>query len=218
MFAGVKYERLAGYRSLQWPVAADGSDQPLLYTKGFPFPDGKARFYPLEWIPPCEQEDAEFNLHVNNGRVLEHFEVGNMTYRVPGIASELPDTFIEVSLELAAKHGIEDGRCLRLESRHGWAVARAVVTHRVQGNELYMAMNTLESPVNQLSGSQTDRATDTPAYKEIAVRMKVLPQRREALFPGTISGTAIGLRSAVSKSNANGSDPTTACPATVLSR
>ena len=39
--AGVTYERLEGYKSLQWPVAEDGTDQPLLYTKGFKFPDGK---------------------------------------------------------------------------------------------------------------------------------------------------------------------------------
>ena len=46
MFAGVNYERLEGYKSLQWPVAADGTDQPLLYTKRFAFPDGKARLVP----------------------------------------------------------------------------------------------------------------------------------------------------------------------------
>ncbi len=28
MFAGVTYERLAGWKSLQWPVNADGSDSP----------------------------------------------------------------------------------------------------------------------------------------------------------------------------------------------
>ncbi len=33
IFAGVNYQRLEGYKSLQWPVVADGSDQPLLYTK-----------------------------------------------------------------------------------------------------------------------------------------------------------------------------------------
>src|SRR6202140_1715318 len=49
MFAGVNYGRLEGYKSLQWPVAADGSDQPLLYTKSFHFPDGKARLFPLTW-------------------------------------------------------------------------------------------------------------------------------------------------------------------------
>ena len=45
MFAGVTYDRLAGYKTLQWPVAVDGTDQPLLYTEKFAFPDGKARLF-----------------------------------------------------------------------------------------------------------------------------------------------------------------------------
>src|ERR1700686_181648 len=35
LLAGVNYERIEGYKSLKWPVAADGSDQPLLSTKKF---------------------------------------------------------------------------------------------------------------------------------------------------------------------------------------
>jgi len=45
LMAGVTYERLEGYKTLQWPVAADGSDQPLLYTTQFKSADGKATFY-----------------------------------------------------------------------------------------------------------------------------------------------------------------------------
>lgn len=41
MFAGVKYHRLEGYNSLQWPVAADGTDSPLLFTERFNFDNGK---------------------------------------------------------------------------------------------------------------------------------------------------------------------------------
>jgi formate dehydrogenase major subunit len=183
IFAGVSYDRLEGYKSLQWPVATDGTDQPLLFTEGFPFPDGKAKFHPLEWIAPCEEVDEEFDLHLDNGRVLEHFEVGNMTYLSKGITEYLPDTFIEVSPELAAERGIETGRFLELRSRHGWLKARALVTDRVNGKLLYMGMNTIEYPVNRLSGSDTDRATDTPAYKEIAVKMKVLPEKGDSPVP-----------------------------------
>ena len=85
MFAGVTYERLEGYKSLQWPVAAGGSDQPLLYTKAFFFPDGKARLFPLSWHEAPEQPDAEYDLHLNNGRLLEHFHEGNLTYRTSGV-------------------------------------------------------------------------------------------------------------------------------------
>ena len=48
---------------------------------------------------------------------------------------------------------------------------------------MYMPMNSVESPVNRLTSSHTDRATHTPAYKEIAVRMKVLADAGEAPLP-----------------------------------
>jgi len=80
LFAGVNYKRLEGYKSLQWPVAADGTDEPLLYTNGFAFPDGKGRLFPVTWIGPTDSPNAEFDLHLNNGRLLEHFHEGNLTF------------------------------------------------------------------------------------------------------------------------------------------
>src|SRR5690606_1978177 len=77
IFAGVTYDRLEGYNSLCWPVAEDGTDTPLLYTDEFNLPDGKARFYPVDWTPPSVTPDEEYDLHLNNGRVLEHFHEGN---------------------------------------------------------------------------------------------------------------------------------------------
>ncbi len=176
MFAGVTYERLEGYKTLQWPVAADGTDQPLLYTKEFAFPDGKARLYPIPMTSPTDPPDDEYDLHLNNGRLLEHFHEGNMTYRVNGIKQETPDTFVEVSPELAEERSVKNGTWVQLVSRYGKVRVRALITPRVRGRELYMPMNSSESPVNLLTSSHTDRATHTPAYKETSVRMVVLPE------------------------------------------
>jgi formate dehydrogenase major subunit len=183
MFSGVNYERLKGYRSLQWPVAADGTDEPLLYTKAFHFSDGKARLFPLTWSGPQERVDADFDLHLNNGRILEHFHEGNLTYRSPGIRSKTPDTFVEVSPELARARGIESGSLVQLTSRHGRVRVRALVTDRVHDGQLFMPMNSTESPVNLLTGSHTDPVTHTPAYKETAVRMEVLAAKGESPLP-----------------------------------
>jgi formate dehydrogenase major subunit len=183
MFAGVNYERLAGYKSLQWPVAADGTDEPLLYTKRFAFPDGKARLFPVSWIGPTDQPNAEFDLHLNNGRLLEHFHEGNLTYRTEGIREKTPDTFVEVSPELAEERGIQSGTWVQLISRYGKVRVRALVTDRVQGKELYMPMNSVETPVNRLTSSHTDPVTNTPAYKETSVHMKVLAEVGESPLP-----------------------------------
>jgi len=181
IFAGVTYDRLAGYQSLHWPIAQDGSDQPLLFTERFNFPDGKAKLFPMGWIDPCEQLNAEFPLHLNNGRVLEHFQVGNMTYNVPGLREITPDTFLEVSPELAAERNLQDGMLMEVRSRVGWVRVRVLVTDRVQGNQLYMPVNTHEFPANRLTPSDTDRATHTPAYKEVTVEMRPLQQEESPL-------------------------------------
>jgi formate dehydrogenase major subunit len=183
LFAGVTYERLEGYKSLQWPVAADGTDEPLLYAKRFPFPDGKARLYPVAMSIPMKPADEEFDLHFNNGCMLEHFHEGNMTYRAPGIREKVPHAFLEVSPELAAERGIQSGTWVQLISPYGKLRVRALVTDRVQGKELYMPMNSFESPVNLLTSSHTDTVTHTPAYKESSVRMVVLPEIGESPLP-----------------------------------
>jgi len=66
--------------------------------------------------------------------------------------------------------------------RYGKVRVQALVTDRVTGNELYMPMNSMNSPtgideaVNRLTSSHTDTVTHTPAYKETSVQMIVLPQ------------------------------------------
>jgi formate dehydrogenase major subunit len=53
----------------------------------------------------------------------------------------------------------------------------------VKGKQLYMPMNSTREPVNLLTGSHVDRATHTPAFKEISVNMVVLPERGESPLP-----------------------------------
>ncbi|MGH9606783.1 MAG: formate dehydrogenase subunit alpha [Terracidiphilus sp.] len=185
MFAGVTYDRLAGYKSLHWPVHADGTDTPLLYVERFPFPDGKAKFHPIEWQEPSQQEDAEYDLHLNTGRLLEHFHEGNMTYRVPGIADKAPVPFLEVSPELAKARGLESGSWVRIKSHDGEIALRALVTNRVVGNELYAPLNSQTEPINTLTSNNADAAVHTPAYKETPVMIEPLPQRGRSPLPST---------------------------------
>ncbi|MCY9697524.1 formate dehydrogenase subunit alpha [Paenibacillus alginolyticus] len=184
IFAGVSYERLEGWNSLLWPVAADGEDTPLLFKEQFGFPNGKARLFPVEWTPPFEAGE-EFNLHLNNGRLLEHFHEGNMTYKSEGITHKVPSEWLEVSPELAKEREIESGALVRLTSPYGQVKVRVEVTDRVQGNELYLTMNSTDegSAVNRLTSSYHDRITHTPNYKEMGVKMEVLEPSGERPLP-----------------------------------
>lgn len=183
-FAGVNYQRLEGFRTLCWPVAADGTDSPLLYTERFNFPDGKARLNIGERQERQNAPSDEYDLHLNNGRMLEHFHEGNMTFRVAGIEQKTPDAFVEVSPEYAAERGLSSGQMVRLISATGAVRLPVLVTERVQGKEVFVPMNSrkAEDAVNRLTdGSIRDRVTNTPAYKDTAVRLEVLTGYRMPL-------------------------------------
>lgn len=184
LFAGVRYDRLEGYNTLQWPVEEDGTDSPLLFTDGFPFPDKKARLFPVQWTSPLEY-DEEYDLHINNGRLLEHFHEGNMTYQSPGISSKTPSVFLEVSPELAEERKIASGSLVQLTSPYGKVTVKCHVTERVKGKEIYLPMNDQgEAAINLLTSSYADKDTDTPAYKDLMVKMKVIKQKGEDPLPG----------------------------------
>lgn len=162
----------------------DGKDTPLLYEERFYFPDGKARLYPVEWTPPFRAGE-EYDLHLNNGRLLEHFHEGNMTYRSEGLTYKVPSPWLDVSAELAQERGLEDGSLVRLTSPYGQVKVRVMVTDRVKGNEIYLTMNSSEDyeAVNRLTSSYHDKITHTPNYKEMGVKMDVLEEKGEPPLP-----------------------------------
>ncbi|KHD84328.1 oxidoreductase [Heyndrickxia ginsengihumi] len=184
IFAGVNYEYLEGWNSQVWPVKTNGEGTPLLYQDTFKFTDGKARLFPVDWTPP-HQFGEEYDLHLNNGRLLEQFHEGNMTDRSAGLHHIVPSPWLEVSEELAKERGIETGALVRLTSPYGKVKVRVLVTDTVKGNELYLPMNTRENiqAVNKLTSSYYDKDTHTPNYKEAAVKMEVLEKTGESPVP-----------------------------------
>jgi len=88
-----------------------------------------------------------------------------------------------MSPALAGARGIETGDVVELTSRYGKLKVQALITDRVHGNELYMPINSIESRVNLLTGTHTDKQTHTPAYKETSVKMKVLETGGESPLP-----------------------------------
>lgn len=185
LFSQANYEVLAGWGSFCWG-SHDGKDTPLLYEDGFNFPDKKARFALHDWVQPVEFE-AQYDCHINNGRMLEHFHEGNLTNKSKGIQSKVPEIFVEVSPQLAKERGIEDGALLRLVSPYGALKLNALVTDRVQGNELFLPMNSVskDSAINFLTGPAADINTSTPAYKQTKVRVEVLKAKGKTPLPRT---------------------------------
>jgi len=183
-FAGVRYDRLEGWASLCWPVKADGTDTPLLYADGkFKHPDGKAKFHPVGFTPPVNQRTEEYTLHLNNGRVLEHFHEGNFTHRSPGLRAKVEGDYVDVAKEDAQNMDLSEGDWVRLVSPFGQLKTRVVITGECRPGEMYMPICSSDERVNYLTSSKFDPVVSTPVYKEISVKLIKLNLRGESPLP-----------------------------------
>ena len=183
-YAGVSHERI-GRRGLQWPVAADGTDSPILYEHEFSLPGGRGKFAALPYKPPGDATDDEFPLILITGRRLQHYNAGTMTRRTKNL--ELQDgDWLEIHPEDAARLWIESGDRVSIRSRVGRIETVARVTDRIEPGHVFTAFHFPEIRTNLLVGSSVDVNTGCPEYKVVAVDVR--PVTEEAAHTPALAG------------------------------
>ena len=123
-------------RGLRWPVV-DGKETLWRFREGYdPYvkkgegvrfygkPDGKAVIFALPYQPAAEAPDAEYDLWLGTGRVLEHWHTGTMTRRVPELHKAMPDALVYMNAADATKRGLKRGDAVKVISRRGEMVSR----------------------------------------------------------------------------------------------
>ena len=123
-------------RGLRWPVVdnketlwrfREGYDPYVKAGEGVKFygyKDNKAIIFALPYQDPPEMPDAEFDMWLCTGRVLEHWHTGSMTRRVPELHRSVPEAQIFMHPEDAQKRGLQRGMAVKVQSRRGEIVAR----------------------------------------------------------------------------------------------
>jgi formate dehydrogenase major subunit len=169
-FAGVTYERI-GRRGLQWPVAPDGTDAPILYGERFELPGGIASFAALPYKEPGDAADDEFPLILVTGRRLQHYNAGTMTRRTANL--ELLDRdWLEIHPDDAERLWVSDGERVSVRSRVGRIEIEARITERIEPGHVFTTFHFPEARTNLLVGSSADVNTSCPEYKVIAVDVR----------------------------------------------
>ena len=123
-------------RGLRWPVVdnketlwrfREGYDPYVKAGEGVKFygyKDNKAIIFALPYQDPPEMPDAEYDMWLCTGRVLEHWHTGSMTRRVPELHRSVPEAQIFMHPEDAQKRGLQRGMAVKVVSRRGEIVAR----------------------------------------------------------------------------------------------
>ncbi len=118
-------------RGLRWPVV-NGKETKWRYREGYDTyvkkgegvrfygnKDGKANIIALPYQAPPEMPDANFDMWLCTGRVLEHWHTGTMTQRVPELHKAVPEAVLFMNPNDAKKRGLQRGMIVKVASRRG---------------------------------------------------------------------------------------------------
>jgi nitrate reductase NapA len=172
-------------RGLRWPVV-DGKETRWRYREGYdPYvekgaglqfygnPDKKANLIGAPYEPPAESPDAEYDLWLVTGRVLEHWHSGSMTLRVPELYKAFPGAVLFMHPEDAQKRGLHRGQEVRIVSRRGEVRSRVELRgrNRVPRGLVFVPFFDASQLINKVTLDATDPISKQTDFKKCAVKI-----------------------------------------------
>ncbi|WP_308197923.1 molybdopterin oxidoreductase family protein [Saccharopolyspora soli] len=175
-YSGISYDRLRAGEALYWPVPeATHPGTPRMFLDRFAHPDGKARFVPVEHSGPAEPPDTEFPLQATTGRVLQHYQSGAQTRLVDELTEAVPEAFVEVHPDTAARAGLADGDWARIASRRGETVARVRCVPSMGIDLVFLPFHFPGAQrANLFTNPALDPTSRMPEFKVCAVKLSIV--------------------------------------------
>lgn len=172
-YSGISYDRIAAEDGVFWPCPApDHPGTPRMFLDGFATPDGRARFFPVEHRPVAEDIDAEYPVYLTTGRLLQHYQSGAQTRRVPALREAQPEPFVEIHPDLAAACGLGEGDLVSVVSRRGAARGLVRITDSVRADTVFMPFHWGGAgSANLVTNPALDPVSKMPEFKVCAVRL-----------------------------------------------
>ncbi|MFF4593169.1 molybdopterin oxidoreductase family protein [Amycolatopsis sp. NPDC001319] len=172
-YSGVTYDRLRAGDALHWPVpSAEHPGTPRMFLDRFAHPDGRARFVAVDHTGPAELPDAEFPLQATTGRVLQHYQSGAQTRRIPELVDVVPEMFVEVHPDTAGRAGLAEGERALVRSRRGATVARVRCVASLRPDLVFLPFHFPgEGRANLLTNPALDPVSRMPEFKVCAVAL-----------------------------------------------
>jgi len=169
-------ETFEGLAPVQWPQRLGDSrtQQRFFAGGGFFTGDRKARFIPPE-APVLRTETSPGRpLRLNTGRIRDQWHTMTRTGISPRLAQHLPEPFVEMHPDDAARRGLADGDFARLTTDYGQCTLKVVVSERQQRGLLFAPIhwseaNASAARVGALVAPHTDPYSGQPESKATPV-------------------------------------------------
>jgi nitrate reductase NapA len=172
-------------RGMRWPVVdnketrwryREGLDPYVKQGEGVRFygnPDGRAIIFGFPYEPPAEAPDAEYDMWLVTGRVLEHWHSGSMTMRVPELYKAVPMALVYMHPDDAAARKLRRGSEVLVQSRRGEVRMRIETRGRNKPPRGLVFVPWFDSTrlINKVTLDATDPISKQTDFKKCACRI-----------------------------------------------
>jgi assimilatory nitrate reductase catalytic subunit len=114
-------------------------------------------------------------VYLTTGRLLQHYQSGAQTRRVPALREAQPSPHVEMHPDLAAAHELVDGDLVRVASRRGAAEGVVRITDTIRADTVFMPFHWGGvGSVNLVTNPALDPVSKMPEFKVCAVRLEAV--------------------------------------------
>ena len=166
----------AALEPFQWPLrAGERPSETRFFADGrFYHADGKARFVATPFRAPAARTSDRYPLILNTGRIRDQWHTMTRTAKTPRLMAHIGEPFVEIHPDDAQTIGVAAADLAEIESAHGRAVLRVVVTDRQRRGSLFAPMHWTDqyaslARVDALAASVIDPDSGQPELKITAV-------------------------------------------------
>ncbi len=175
-FNGVSHARLKDSAGIFWPCYDEAhAGTPRLYEDGFAFRDRRARFVPVDTPQTLMEATDEYPFVLITGRLLEHFNTGEMSRRAAKLSKLKPEALLDINPADAQAAGLSDNAEVRLTSPYGTVRIKLSFSDSIQPGYLFAPIHYSRPNFNALmSAVPIDPQARMPALKVVPVRIEGL--------------------------------------------
>jgi assimilatory nitrate reductase catalytic subunit len=172
-YSGIDDALLDAGAPVHWPCPVGSLGTPRLFAERFGHPDGRARIVAVSPSPGDPRLPRGGELTLITGRLLEHYQSGAQTRRVPELVRAQPAVRATLHPATAERLGIADGEDIELSNARGVVRAAALISTDVRPGDVFVPFHFAgDGTANLLTSDAVDPVSAMPEFKTGAVRVR----------------------------------------------
>jgi assimilatory nitrate reductase catalytic subunit len=176
-YSGLSHALLDTEVSAFWPFPVGSTGTPRLFLERFAHADGRAHIVAVRPVSTDAPAHRDGTLTLVTGRLLEHYQSGAQTRRVPELDAAQPAARLQVHPATADLLSIIDGGWVEVATDRGTVRCQAQLSPDIRPDTVFLPFHFAgQGRANSLTSDTTDPISGMPELKKTTVHVRALQE------------------------------------------